>query len=150
MSDPLRSVKHCIVAYAAKNGGYPRTLDGVGSGATGCLAPSPLESTRITPEGFHSKDALVSYRPAAANAKGRITTFELHGSQFAYPHRFNVMIDETGGVHAAKGREAVRGDPAPAVFVRQIEAQLAATKKSVMPCGRNATAVLRMFACNLP
>lgn len=129
MGDPLRRAKHCIVAYAAKNGSYPRTLEEVGSGATSCLAPSPLDDTRITHSGFKTKDADVSYRPAAADAQGRITAFELHGTQTMYPHRFNIMIDETGAAHAANERDAARNDVAPAEFVKLTEVQQAETKK---------------------
>jgi hypothetical protein len=125
MRDPVRRVKHCLVAYASRHGGYPRALDEVGSGTTGCLAPSPLESTRISPAGFHASDTVVGYRPGTPDAQGRITAFELHGPGFVPPHRFNVMIDETGATYAAKGRDAARGDPAPAAFAIQLEGQQA-------------------------
>lgn len=126
-SDPVRRAKHCIVVYAAKTGSYPRTLDEV-SGATGCLSPAPVESTRIPPKGFHSGDNTIGYRPAAPDAQGRVTAFELHGPGFSNPHRYNVMIDDSGAVYAAKGRDATRSDPAPAAFVPQLEQQLLAAK----------------------
>jgi hypothetical protein len=126
----LRRVKHCVVAYAAKNPreGYPASLLLLGNQGDRCLTQGGLRG--LDPFSVGAFDSAVGYRPGPAEG-GRVVSFELSTAVRKGDASYHVMIDETGARYASAKGWPKRGDPAPeevleqiAVRAREIRAEL--------------------------
>lgn len=127
--DLLRRVKQCALDHAVghPDRGYPASLDDLRAGqGTGCLVPAAGERLSVADAArVILGDRSADYRPGDRDASGRVAAFEIRGEALLGERRVNVMLDETGAVHAAEGRPATRGDAAPPELERRFQARKA-------------------------
>lgn len=119
----LRRVKHCVVAYAAKNprGGYPASLLQLGDQGNRCLTEAG-DLRGFDAVAVAAFDSAVRYQPGPAEG-GRVLRFELSTTVRKGNDSYDVMIDETGGRYASTEGRAKRGDPAPEQVRERIAAR---------------------------
>jgi len=130
-SDLLRGVKHCVVAYAAKNPreGYPASLLQLSDQGNRCLRQA--EGLRhLDANSASTHESVVGYRPGAAEG-GRVVRFELSTMLGKGKASYKVMIDETGARYASEHDWAKRGDPAPEEVLEQIAARARETRVEI-------------------
>ena len=131
-TDLLRRVKHCVVAYAAKNPreGYPASLLQLGDHGNRCLTEAGdlrgLDAVAVA-----AFDSAVSYQPGPAEGGGRVLRFELSTTVRKGDYSYDVMIDETGTRYASTEGRAKRGDPAPEQVLERIAARARETRSEL-------------------
>lgn len=130
-TDLLRRVKHCVVAYAAKNPreGYPASLLQLGDPGDRCLTQGDLRG--LDAASVSAFDSAVVYQPGRAEGSGRVLRFELSTALGKGNASYKVMIDETGARYASERDWAKRGDPAPEEVLERIAARARETRAEI-------------------
>jgi hypothetical protein len=125
----LRRVKHCVVAYAAKNPreGYPASLLQLGDQGNRCLTEAG-DVRGLDAVSVGAFDFAVGYRPGPAESDGRVLRFELSAVVRGGKASYNLMIDETGARHASAEGSAKRGDPTPEQVLERLAARARETR----------------------
>ena len=134
----LRRVKHCVVAYAAKNPreGYPASLLQLGDNGNRCLTQagdvSGLDAAAVA-----AFESVVVYRPGPAESDGRVVRFELSSRMGNGRDSYHVMVDETGERYASMAGPAKRGDPAPEQVLERLAARDRETRTQLDALGQS-------------
>lgn len=125
----LRRVKHCVVAYAAKNPreGYPASLLQLGDQGNRCLTEAG-DVRGLDAVSVGAFDFAVGYRPGPAESDGRVLRFELSTVVRGGKASYTVMIDETGARYASAEGSAKRGDPTPEQVLERLAARARETR----------------------
>lgn len=128
----LRRVKHCVVAYAAKNPreGYPASLLQLGDHGDRCLTEAG-DVRGLDAVSVGAFDFAVGYRPGPAESDGRVLRFELSTAVRKGNASYTVMIDETGARYASAEGWAKRGDPTPEAVLERIAARERETREEI-------------------
>lgn len=132
-SEPVRMVKQCLVEYASRNKHYPETLELVGPQGTRCIDPGPAGRLQFDGDVLATPFSMVRYA-------GWATGYELRGEGTAGQWQVNLMLDETGAVHAARDREARRDDPPADELARQLDEREAVRLRERELLGRRCDA----------
>jgi len=127
----LRRVKHCVLAYAAKNPreGYPASLLQLGDQGNRCLTESG-DLRGLDAVSVGAFDSAVGYQPGPAEG-GRVLRFELSTTVRKGKDSYHVMIDETGARYASAEGRAKRGDPAPEQVIERLAARARETRAEI-------------------
>lgn len=104
-----RRAKHCLVTGADPASGHPREARALSAALGSCLGVRAVE-TKDDGLVFDAEGERLIYRPGTPDAAGIVREFELAGRSAGE----SWLLDETGRIHLATGRDATRSDPTDA------------------------------------